>query len=264
MRFLFCILFSLATTVAAQETVRTNDVTTPDQGDDRSPPDARTIVEIIDQLYRSDSSYSEVAMDIVTPHWERTLEMNVWTEGTEKTFIRILSPRKERGMGTLRIGREMWNYLPKVNKVIKIPPSMMMSSWMGSDFTNDDLVKEFTFAGDYHFSLVQPEYAQDGVLYIECHPKEGRPIIWGKVMLAVREEDYLPVWQRYYDEKDNVMRVLEFSDIRALGGRRLPSVLTMIRKTEKGHKTVLHYKELKFNVDVSGDIFTLRHLRSRL
>lgn len=100
----------------------------------------REIVKQIDELYRSESSYSELEMEIITPHWERTLKMKAWSKGMEKTFIRILAPAKEKGMVTLRIGNEMWNYLPKTNKVIKVPPSMMMSSWMGSDFTNDDLV----------------------------------------------------------------------------------------------------------------------------
>ncbi|HEQ71435.1 MAG TPA: outer membrane lipoprotein-sorting protein, partial [Spirochaetia bacterium] len=107
-------------------------------------PDINRVVHAIDTLYRANSSSGRVRMEITTPHWKRSLTMTVWSEGTEKTLIRILEPEKERGVGTLRIGNEMWNYLPATNKVIKIPPSMMMSSWMGSDFNNNDLVSEFT------------------------------------------------------------------------------------------------------------------------
>ncbi|MEJ2722432.1 MAG: outer membrane lipoprotein-sorting protein, partial [bacterium] len=102
------------------------------------------IIKDIDELYRSKSSYSEIEMHVVTPHWERTMAMNAWSSGMEKTFVRITAPQKDKGMATLRIGNEMWNYLPKINKIIKIPPSMMMSSWMGSDLTNDDIVKEYS------------------------------------------------------------------------------------------------------------------------
>ncbi len=227
------------------------------------PVSARDIVETMDELYRSDASYSEVAMTIVTPHWERTLEMNVWTKGMDRTFIRITAPPKERGVGTLRIDNEMWNYLPKVNKVIKIPPSMMMSSWMGSDFTNDDLVSEFTFLDDYTFRLIEVNDAVADVLYVECRPREGRPIIWSRVVLAVRAEDYLPIWEKYYDEDNEVVRELKFSDIKTMDGRLLPATLTMIPHDEEG-RTVINYKSIQFNPDLGNDIFTLRHLRSRI
>ena len=115
------------------------------------------LVKKIDQIYRSKTSYAEFEMEIVTPRWQRTLSLDSWTEGTKKTFFRINEPKKEKGVATLRIENEMWNYLPKTNKVIKIPPSMMMSSWMGSDFTNDDLVKEFTLFEDYTYELIDFE-----------------------------------------------------------------------------------------------------------
>lgn len=115
------------------------------------------IVKKIDELYRSATSSGEMEMEIITPNWQRTLRMKVWSKGMDKTFIRILEPQKEKGVATLRLGNEMWNFLPNVNKVIKIPPSMMMSSWMGSDFTNDDLVSEFTLLEDFTYKLITPE-----------------------------------------------------------------------------------------------------------
>lgn len=230
---------------------------------DASQLNVNEIVKHIDELYRSESSYSELEMEIVTPHWERTLKMKAWSKGMEKTFIRILEPAKEKGVATLRIGNEMWNYLPKTNKVIKVPPSMMMSSWMGSDFTNDELVREFTWTEDYNFELIEPEDAKDDLLYIELIPKEDLPIVWGKIILAARREDYIPVWEKYYDEKGKLMRVMNFKNIKTFDGKEIPAVMELIPQDEKGNKTVIRYLDLDFNINVSDDIFSLRNLRSR-
>ena len=139
---------------------------------DEHVPDVETIVKKIDQLYRSETSHADMEMHIVTPHWERTLAMTVWSKGMSKTFIRITAPKKEQGVATLRIGNEMWNYLPKTNKVMKIPPSMMMGSWMGSDFTNDDLVRESSMLNDYTYQFVTPEDAAPDHLYVQLTRKK--------------------------------------------------------------------------------------------
>ncbi len=225
-------------------------------------PNVEKVVQEIDELYRSSSSYAEVEMEIVTPHWQRTLRMKVWTQGMKRTFIRILAPAKEKGVGTLRIGNEMWNYLPKTNKVIKIPPSMMMSSWMGSDFTNDDLVREFTWLDDYNYSFVRPDDAKEDLIYIELIPKKDRPIVWGRVLLAARRSDYIPVWEHYFDEKGKLMRVINFKDIKTLDGRTLPTIMELIPQDEKGNKTVLKYLDADFDASIPDHIFTLRNLRS--
>jgi len=225
--------------------------------------DLSEIMKTMDELYRSESSYSDVEMEIVTPNWQRTLVMESWTQGMDKTFIRIVSPKKEKGMGTLRIGNEMWNYLPKTNKVMKIPPSMMMGSWMGSDFTNDDIVSEVTYLEDYTYEWADVGDAQEGVLYIKCVPKEGVPVVWGHFVLAVREADYIPVWEKYYDEKGRLMRTLLFSDVRQFGKRTLPATMEMIPENKEGHKTVVRYTNATFDEGVDDDIFSLRYLRSR-
>ena len=226
--------------------------------------DVMKLVRQIDELYRSSSSYAEVEMEIVTQHWQRTLRMKIWSEGMDKTFIRILSPKKERGVGTLRIENEMWNYLPKTNKVIKIPPSMMMSSWMGSDFTNDDLVREYTFLEDYRFNLFTPQESREDFIYVECRPREGVPIVWDRVTIAVRASDYIPIWQKYYDEKGKVMRIMHFRDIRTFGNRHIPAVLEMIPQNKEGHKTVIRYLDIEFDREIEKDVFSMRNLRERI
>lgn len=225
--------------------------------------EAKDIVKKLDELYRSESSFGEMEMQIVTPHWERTLRMQVWTKGMDKTFIRITSPLKEKGVATLRLGNEMWNFLPNTNKVIKIPPSMMMSAWMGSDFTNDDLVSEFSLLEDFHFKLITSKEARPGLLYIESMPKEGLPIVWGKIVAAVGKDDYIPVWEKYYDEKEKLMRVMNFKDIKLFSGRKIPAVMELIPQNKEGHKTVIRYLKLEFDIKIDDDIFSLRNLRSR-
>lgn len=225
--------------------------------------DIETVVKKMDELYRADSSYSAVEMEIVTPHWQRTLSMETWTEGKEKTFIRLLSPPKEKDVATLRLGSEMWNYLPRSNKVIKIPPSMMMSSWMGSDFTNDDLVKEFTLLDDYRYEFTHPEDENPELLYITLTPREGLPVVWGKIVAAVRKDSYLPEWDRYYDEKGRLMRVINFKDVKEFSGRLIPSVMEVIPQDKPDQKTVLRYTRAKFDIPVPEEIFSLRNLRSK-
>jgi outer membrane lipoprotein-sorting protein len=221
------------------------------------------IIKRIDELYRSTSSYSEVEMEISTPHWQRTLKMKVWTEGMDKTFIRILSPAKEKGLATLRIKQEMWNYLPKTNKVIKIPPSMMMSSWMGSDFNNDDLVNEFSLYEDYSYKLITPSSAEPGIVYISCIPREDLPIVWGKIILSVKDRDYIPIKEDYYDEKGELMRIMNYKNVTDFGGRRIPAEMELIPQHKEGHKTVLRYINASFDINFDSEIFNLRNLRSR-
>ena len=226
-------------------------------------PDIETVITQIDQLYRSESSHADMEMHIVTPHWERTLAMTIWSKGMDKTFIRITAPKKENGVATLRIGNEMWNYLPKTNKVMKIPPSMMMGSWMGSDFTNDDLVRESSMLNDYTYQFVTPEDASPDHLYVQLIPKEDSPIVWGKIVAAVQSNDYLPVWQHFYDEKGNLMRVMNFKEIKTFGDKIAPSVIEMIPQNKDGHKTVVRWLNATFDSDLDDKIFTRRNLQKR-
>jgi outer membrane lipoprotein-sorting protein len=224
---------------------------------------AREIVKIMDELFRSKSSVAKFEMKITTPNWERTLEIDAWTLGLEKSFFRIQAPLKEKGMTTLKVNNEIWNFLPKTDKVMKIPPSMMMGSWMGSDFTNDDLVKEYTYLDDYTFQMFSVDKPEPGILYVKSIPKEGVPVVWGYVITAVREKDYLPVWQKFYDEKGQLMREMLFKDIRVFGKRSIPAVMELIPVNKPGQKTTVRYIDVKFDVNLDKDIFSLRHLQEK-
>jgi outer membrane lipoprotein-sorting protein len=225
------------------------------------PPPVGDVVDRFDTLYRSESSRASMEMEIETEHWSRTLSMDVWTLGMEKTLIRITAPARERGTATLRVGDDMWNYLPGTNSVMRIPPSMMMGSWMGSHFTNDDLVRETSYREDYDFSYTEWAEPQEGRLHVEMTPHEDAPVVWGRLVMAVRSDDLLPVWIRYYDEDGGLQRTMRFSDYRQMGGRLIPAEMSIEPADEEG-STVVRYEEAEFGVDLDDDLFTLRSLRS--
>jgi outer membrane lipoprotein-sorting protein len=227
-------------------------------------PQIDKVLDTIDKLYRSNSGYAEFEMRIETPHWKRTLKLKSWSLGKDKTFLRILAPKKDRGVATLRVKSEMWNYLPKTNKVIKVPPSMMMSSWMGSDFKNDDLVSEFNFLDDYQYEYMQVENPREDLLYIKATPREGRPIIWGYVLMKVRRKDFIPVQDQFFDEKNKLMRTINYREIKQFGKKKIPSIMEVIPNSRKGNKTVIIYHKAEFDLKVDKDTFSLRNLKKRI
>ncbi len=230
-----------------------------------SDAELKTLIDRLDKLYRADTSYTDLEMTIITPNWERTLAIDSWTEGMDKTFIHIKSPRKEKGTAFLRIDKEMWSFFPKINRVMRIPPSMMMSSWMGSDFTNDDLVKESTFMEDYTFKLIDPENAKPDRVYVEMIPKETTITVWAKIIIEAEKDRLIPVQQIFYDEKGQAMRTMDFSVVKEIGGRLVPTVMEVLPLTEKkkGHKTTIVFKSAQFNQDLPKDLFTLRNLQRK-
>ena len=229
-------------------------------GAQKAPMDAATLIKKVDELYRSHTSEAQMEMHIETPNWKRTLRMRMWTRGMTETFITIDSPKKDRGISTLRKDKEMWNYFPKINKIIKVPPSMMMGSWMGSDFTNDDLVKETSLLNDYTAKLIPDN---SNLYVVELIPKENTATVWGKIVVKFEKKNLLPVEECYFDEKGEKIRALTFKDVRKLGGKLLPAVMEMITLNKKDRKTVFRYQKARFNHKINSSVFTLRNLRKR-
>jgi hypothetical protein len=163
----------------------------------------------------------------------------------------------------LRAGQDVWNYLPRVDRTIKVPSSMMMGSWMGSHFTNDDLVKESRLIDDYEIGI-EFEGTRDGVDVWEflLVPLPEAPVVWGKIRYQVTKEDLLPTWTRYYDESDELMRTMTFSEVRLMDSRLIPLVMTMEPADKPGETTVVRYHELDFDVGLDEAFFSLRNLRS--
>jgi len=222
---------------------------------------AREIVDQVDQLLRGKSSVGTVTMQISTANWQRTLSMQIWSLGSENALIRVTKPEKEAGTATLKVTNNIWHYLPKVNRTIKIPTSMMMASWMGSHFTNDDLVKESRLIQDY-FITISFEGERNGVAVYEftLTPKPDAAVVWGKVVLEVRQADLMPTWQRYEDEHGVLVRELTFSAYKTMGGRLIPTRMEMQPADKPGERTVIVYDDLTFDAPVSEDTFSLRNL----
>jgi len=223
---------------------------------------AKQILDKVDDLFRGKSSYGQMTMTIVTAHWSRTLSLEFWSEGKDKSLIRILKPKKEKGTSTLRVKNDIWNYLPKVKRVIKLPSSMMSASWMGSHFTNDDLVKESRMADDYTFEVTfNGEKDGQDIVELTCHPKREAAIVWGKVIVTVRKKDYLPLDTRYYDEDMKLARTMFFSEIGPLGDRIIPKRMVVIPEDKPDEKTEIVYREMTFDADLPEKTFSLRNLQ---
>lgn len=225
-------------------------------------PTGQQIVHAVESLLWGDTSQGSYAMTITTPHWQRTLEMQVWMDRPERTFIRILAPRKEKGVGSLRIKDEMWNYLPKVERTVKVPPSMMLQAWMGSDFTNDDLVKESNVINDYLHRIIATKVIEGTESYIiEAIPHESASVVWGKMVYYVRKKDLVPLKQEYYNERGELIKVLKFSELKRIGGRLLPTKWRMQTVGKDGHDTVIVIKDVSFNQPINDRVFSLSNLR---
>ena len=198
----------------------------------------KEIVASVEARLWGNTVLGKYEMTITTPYWKRTLKLQMWMRRPEKSFVRILSPAKEAGIGSLRIKSEMWNYLPKVERVIKIPPSMMLQPWMGSDFSNDDLVKESSMINDYTHKVAGFEnYKGTEVYRVISTPKPDAAVIWGSIVYLVRKSDLMPVRQEYIDERGKIIKVLSFSKIRKFGDRFLPSLWEMQPTQKPGNFT---------------------------
>jgi outer membrane lipoprotein-sorting protein len=222
---------------------------------------AQEIIEKAEDLIKGSSAQGSIEMNIVTPDYERTMKMDSWWVGNEKALIVIQSPRKEKGNKTLKIGNEMWSYLKNTETTIKIPPSMMLQSWNGSDFTNDDLVRESNYARDYDQKvLAEEEIDGDMCWKILMDPRPDAPVVWGKLLYWVRKADYTPARVDYYDEKDKLMRYMLFSEIREFGNRKTPSVWTMVNEVKPGHTTSFKILDMEFDKKISDRKFSFQEL----
>lgn len=219
------------------------------------------IIQKAEDAIKGKTAHGTARMTVVTPEFTRTMVMESWWVGNEKALIVIKAPRKEAGNKTLKIKNEMWNYLKNTETTIKIPPSMMLQAWNGSDFTNDDLVRESNLARDY-FQKIIGEEEIDGVLCwkLELIPKPEAPVVWGKLLYWVRKTDYLPARVDYYDEKGQLIRYLIFSDFRVMNGRKIPTTWTMYNNIEKGRYTQFQILDMEYDVKINNRIFSFREL----
>lgn len=195
---------------------------------------------------QGNSNSSVMKMTIVRPDWKREVSMKGWALGRQYSLILITEPARDKGQSFLKRSKEMWNWQPSIDRVIKLPPSMMFQSWMGSDFTNDDLVKESSVVNDYTHELKGDSTILGMPVYqIILVPKPDAPVVWGKIVSFIDKKDYNQLLALYYDEEGELVNTLVLSEIREMGGRKLPTRLEMIPTDKPNHKTIIEYQDLQ-------------------
>ena len=226
--------------------------------------DGQAIVERGFKHIRGLSSVAHVKMTIHRPNFERTMELKAWTKGEREALFFIEFPPKDAGNGTLKMGREMWTYNPKINRIIKLPPSMMSQSWMGSDFSNNDLAKTDSLIKDYHHRISSFGMMNGfKVVQIESIPHDDAPVVWGKLELTLRDGDYILLRQAFYDDDMVLVKELITESIVMMGGRLFPRIWWMHRRGVEGSYTRLEYKQIDFDASLPPALFTLTGLKTR-
>ena len=230
-----------------------------DSGD---PLTGTEIVRRAEEKLRGESSRAELKMSIVRPDWSREIEMKSWSKGTDYALILITAPPREEGTAFLMRETEIWNWQPSIDRVIKLPPSMMMQSWMGSDFTNDDLIKESSILEDYEHRLVGRGKVDDRSCYeVELTPKPDAAVVWGRVVMWIDTEHFMQLKAEFFDEDGGLVNTMYGREVEELGGKLLPSVLEMVPADDPGHKTVVRYRDLEFDLDIKEDFFSVRNMK---
>ncbi len=223
--------------------------------------DPQEIVHRVEVNMRGETSYTEMTMTTVRPRFTREISMKSWSLGDDFAMILITAPARDQGTAFLKRGKEMWNYVPGIDRTVKMPPSMMSQSWMGSDFSNDDLVRGVSLVDDYFHQLLRSDSFDGHLCYvIELRPKPGVPVVYDKVIYWVAKQIYLPVKVESYDEFGNLANTINFRDIRQIGGRRIPTVVEIIPADRENHKTILTTTHANFEIRLSEDFFTIHNL----
>lgn len=232
--------------------------------------DARSVALAAEENLRGDRTYVEMRMTITSPRLSRprTVEMRSWEDRPGKrSFIRIDSPAKDAGTGFLKLHPNLWMYIPRVERTVRIPPSMMLQSWMGSDFSNDDLVRESSAIDDYDHRLLGVERNVAGApgrsaYVVEYLPHEDAPVVWGRIVAWIDTQRSTPMRQEFYQEDGELVRVMTFSDPRSVGDRYVPHRWALVPLDKPGHETVIELKAIRFDADLDDSIFTTRNLKS--
>ena len=224
--------------------------------------DAKSIVQKSNDLLRSKSSYSELTMEVIKEDWSRKFSMKVWAIEPDYTLVLITAPASDKGSVTLKRENQVWNWIPNIRKEIKIPPSMMLQSWMGSDFTNDDLVRQSSIVEDYNHKIIGEEkFAGYDCYKIQLDPKPEAGVVWGKILSWITKEGYMELKAEYYDEDEYLVKSMIGSGIKELGGRTIPTHWEMIPEDKPGQKTVMDYLSIEFNAKIKESFFSKQNMK---
>lgn len=226
---------------------------------------AQDATEIVRESYEKvngTSSYIEMTMEIVRPNWTRSISMKTWALGMDYSMVYISAPAQEKGQVFMKRDKEMWNWQPKINRMIKLPPSMMMQSWMGSDFTNDDLINQASIVNDYTHTILGTE-THDGYecWKIEFIPHPDAPVVWGKIVALISKNGKHMFKTEYFDEDNYLVKTEIASDVKVMGGEEITTRFETIPEDKEGHKTIMTMKEVDFNFDLTEAFFSQMNMK---
>jgi outer membrane lipoprotein-sorting protein len=223
---------------------------------------AKQIVVKADNLQRGETNYGVMSMTIVRPKWSRTIEMKNWSRGRDYAMTYITAPAKDKGQVFLKRKNEMWNWVPAISRMIKIPPSMLSQGWMGSDYTNDDILKESSIVVDYNQKIIGEEKI-DGIdcYKIELMPKEEAAVVWGKVLKWISKEEFWQLKTEYFDEDNELIRTEIASEVKQFDDRKLPSLLKIIPADKPGQRTEVRVLSSKFNIKLDEGFFSQQNMK---
>ena len=222
------------------------------------------LIRYIDRLWRGETSQATMSMTVKTRRYQRTMTMEAWSRGKEYSLVVIREPIKDRGIATLKVEENIWNYLPKIDRVTKVPSSMMSGSWMGSHFTNDDLIRESTFEDDY-ITKLSFEGRRDGRLVYEItsRPKPDAAVVWGMVVMLIEQSTLAPLKAQYFDDEGLLIRTMTFDQPKLIGQRIIPMRMTLQPEEKPDESTVIVYRDIAFGVELERSFFSLQSLKRR-
>ena len=224
---------------------------------------ATEIIKKADEKWNGEkSSESYMVMTIVRPTWERTIEFKNWTKGKDNALTLIAAPAKEKGQAFLKVGTEMWNWMPSIGRMVKLPPSMMADGWMGSDYTNDDILKESSIVVDFDNKIVGSETI-DGLdcWKIELIPHEDAAVVWGKIIKWISKDEYIQMKSEYFDEDEYLIKTEFASDVKIMDGRKIPGKIEIVPADKKNQKTVVIINTMKFNIPIDDSFFSQQNMK---
>jgi len=224
---------------------------------------ATEIIKKADEKWNGEkSSESYMVMTIVRPTWERTIEFKNWTKGKDNALTLITAPAKEKGQAFLKVGTEMWNWMPSIGRMVKLPPSMMADGWMGSDYTNDDILKESSIVVDFDHKIVGSKTI-DGLdcWKIELIPHEDAAVVWGKIIKWISKDEYIQMKSEYFDEDEYLIKTEFASDVKIMDGRKIPGKIEIVPADKKNQKTVVLINTMKFNIPIDDSFFSQQNMK---
>ena len=229
------------------------------------PANAQSAAEILErseEMMRGDSQYAEMTMRIERPRYNREVSMRSWLKGRDYSLILITAPARDDGTVFLMRENDIWNYDPRIDRTTRLPSSMMAQSWMGSDFTNDDLVRDSDIVDDFEHQILRTEEYNGYEAYvIELLPKPDTPIVWGKVQMWISTEDYIQLRIENYDQRDRLVNTMELTDIEQFGDRKIPTTITVIPADKENERTILTYQKLEFDIDIDEAFFSRANMQ---